>query len=370
MNRITYQNAGSVADMIHTRFEQNFDCCTAQREHPNALPPEKEYIEKLLDMAFWASLRREEGRSPKISLAFISPDHAGSCIMFKERLPFEVSYLTKLSPGVERSGIHIGVWHDQGELYIWGNTTEIPNLCFVLEVAEPGLLVIKYRRLNGFGKFVNVAILTGDEFKMVDDNSPFADGPDIIRNLMQFTSPTAQGQFSNLFILLAVSMRRHMRGGTMLVVPDDSKNWKHSIIQPLQYGIEPAYEGILQKINQPEDNFSIQGEIDHLAGLTAIDGATIITASCRLLAFGAKISANGTESLSEMIATESALGEFRRVIPPTLIGGTRHMSAARFVQDQKDCFAMVASQDGRFTLFFWSENNQKVQAHRIDSLLL
>ncbi len=356
--------------MIHTRFEQNLACCPAIQEASNAKPPSKKHIEKLLDMAFWASLRREEGRSPKISLAFISPEEAGNRILFKEPLPFKVSYLTKLSPGVERAGIHIGIWHKEGELYIWGHTTEIPNLCFVLEVAEPGMLVIKYRRLNGFGKFVNVAILTGDEFKMVDDNSPFGDGPHIIRNLMLFTSPTAEGQFSNLFILLAVSMRKHMRGGTMLVVPDNSENWKQNIIQPLQYAVEPAYEGILQKVRDHEENSSVQNEIDHLAGLTAVDGATIITASCRLLAFGAKIAANGTDSMSEMIATESAMGEHRKIISPTLIGGTRHMSAARFVQDQKDSFAMVASQDGRFTLFFWSENNQKVQAHRIDSLLL
>ena len=35
-------------------------------------------IEAITDAAFWASLRREEGYSPKISLAFLPPEQAAS----------------------------------------------------------------------------------------------------------------------------------------------------------------------------------------------------------------------------------------------------------------------------------------------------
>ena len=38
-------------------------------------------------------------------------------------------------------------------------------------------------------------------------------------------------------------------------------------------------------------------------------------------------------------------------IPP--LGGTRHLSAAQFGHDQRDSIALVASQDGRFTVFAW-----------------
>ena len=44
---------------------------------------------------------------------------------------------------------------------IGGATRKVPSLCFVLEVIEPGLLVIKHRRRDGFGKFANVAVLKG-----------------------------------------------------------------------------------------------------------------------------------------------------------------------------------------------------------------
>ena len=46
------------------------------------------------------------------------------------------------------------------------------------------------------------------------------------------------------------------------------------------------------------------------------------------------------------------------------------MSATQFVQDQRDAVALVASQDGRFTIFEWSPCEAMVHAHRIEALLL
>jgi len=40
------------------------------------------------------------------------------------------------------------------------------------------------------------------------------------------------------------------------------------------------------------------------------------------------------------------------------------------VHDQRDALALVASQDGYFTVFSWSDQAGMVQAHRIDVLLL
>ena len=51
-------------------------------------------------------------------------------------------------------------------------------------------------------------------------------------------------------------------------------------------------------------------------------------------------------------------------------GGTRHLSAAQFVYDQKGAVALVASQDGRFTVFAWSPCEERVHAHRVEALLL
>jgi hypothetical protein len=52
------------------------------------------------------------------------------------------------------------------------------------------------------------------------------------------------------------------------------------------------------------------------------------------------------------------------------LGGTRHLSAAQFVHDQRDAVALVASQDGRFTVFAWSPCENLVHAHRVEVLLV
>jgi hypothetical protein len=57
-------------------------------------------------------------------------------------------------------------------------------------------------------------------------------------------------------------------------------------------------------------------------------------------------------------------------VHPTRLGGTRHLSAAQFVHDQRDAMALVASQDGRFTVFAWSPCEDVVHAHRVEALLL
>jgi hypothetical protein len=68
--------------------------------------------------------------------------------------------------------------------------------------------------------------------------------------------------------------------------------------------------------------------------------------------------------------TEPIEGSGPRVMTPGELGGTRHLSAAQFVHDQTDALALVASQDGRFTVFAWSPCEAMVHAHRIETLLL
>ena len=111
--------------------------------------------------------------------------------------------------------------------------------------------------------------------------------------------------------------------------------------------------------------------MDGTAGLTAVDGATVITTDHRVLAFGAKIvRRTGFLGSSELLPTEPIEGVAPLVIEPAQLGGTRHLSAAQFVHDQRDAIALVASQDGRFTVFGWSACEEMVHARRIESLLL
>ncbi len=374
----TYLAAKQVAKRVESHFAKHQEDARLRGEQHLAPAPTERVIEAIIDTAFWASLRREEGLSPKISLAFLPPEQAGQPLLLKQRLPLVPHMLTKIAPGVERAGIHLGVWAEENELYVWGTTRQIPDLCFVLDVSEPGLLVIKHRRLQGFGKYINVAVLTGDQVKMVDEASAkMPDCPHLLSSLLGLHT-SRQDDSVNVLIQLAVSMRSHGHGGTLLVVPAKNEIWLDSIIQPIKYAIEPPFTALadLMKQNASDRSESIwkgalQQEIDKMAGFTAVDGATIINERYELLAFGAKIARKkGATPVDRILVTEPVLGRVATEVHPSHNGGTRHLSAAQFVHDQQEALALVASQDGRFTIFSWSVCDRIVQAHQIETLLL
>jgi DNA integrity scanning protein DisA with diadenylate cyclase activity len=105
--------------------------------------------------------------------------------------------------------------------------------------------------------------------------------------------------------------------------------------------------------------------------LTAIDGATVLTQDCSVLAFGAKIiRPDGVMPAEQVALVEPVEGSESRIVPVGQLGGTRHLSAVQFANAQRDAIAMVASQDGPFTIFSWSECDKMVYGYRVESLLL
>ena len=107
-----------------------------------------------------------------------------------------------------------------------------------------------------------------------------------------------------------------------------------------------------------------------VAGLTAVDGATVITDRTKCSCWRQDRLARGSSPVASAIVTEPIEGARADVVEPGQLGGTRHLSAAQFIHDQRDAMALVASQDGRFTVFAWSPCENMVHAHRIETLLL
>jgi Probable sensor domain DACNV len=374
-----YPAARIVAPKVEAHFRRHIAAEGGERHAQTPAAPDADTIEALIDAAFWASLRREESYVPKISLAYLSPEQAPYPLEFERRFPLEPASLVKLAPAVERAGIHLGVCRDGDGLSVWGTARTIPPLCLVVEVAAPGLLVIKHHRGGDVGKFVNVAVLEGDQIKVVDEQaSSLPDCPPLLTSLLGFDSPASWIDSVNVLVQLAVSMRAHARGGILLIVPSGSDAWQESIVRPIPYAVSPAFD-VLARLNQASDDAkqarawtdSLARVVDVIAGLTAVDGATILTTKYELLAFGAKIARRkGSPQIEQVTVTEPIEGGVAAVIHPTQLGGTRHLSAAQFVHDQRDAVVLVASQDGRFTVFAWSPCEAMVHAHRVETLLL
>jgi hypothetical protein len=374
MSNPAYPAARAVAPRIQAQFAHHL----AAAGVIDALTlPEAADIEAVIDAAFWASLRREEGYIPKISLALVPPERAVQPLLFEHSLPLASGALVKVAPAVERRGIHLGIWRENGELRVWGTTRYVPVFSFVLEVAAPGLLVVKHHR-GEVGKFINIAVLEGDQIKVIDEAaSSLPDCPSLLTSLLGFDTRTWPGGL-NVLVELAVSIRAHGRGGSLLVVPSGSDEWLESIIRPISYAVQPAFGALSDLVRRAPDEQdgsswkdAFRDAIDAIAGLTAVDGATIITDEYELLAFGAKIARReGWPRVQEVLMTEPIEGSSPTTGYPAELGGTRHLSAAQFVQDQRDALALVASQDGRFTVFAWSPCEQIVHAHRVEVLLV
>jgi hypothetical protein len=372
-----YPAAHAVAATMERYFRRQFESDRAPADQA-ALVPDAAVIEAMVDTAFWASLRHEEGYIPKISLAFLGPDRTVSPLIFDRRLSFDPASLTKLAPAVERPGIHLGVWREADGLRVWGTTREIPTFTFVLEVIDPGMLVVKHRRSDG-GKFVNVLVLEGDRIKIVDERaSNLPDCPPLLASLLGFHVPESHLESVNVLVELAVSMRTHHRGGSLLVVPRATELWRESILHPIAYAVVPPFAELADLMREDTGRRhdrhwqeALDRAVEAVAGLTAVDGATIITDDYELLAFGAKIARrDGSPRVQEVLMTEPIEGSTPTTAHPAELGGTRHLSAAQFVQDQRDALALVASQDGRFTVFAWSPCEQIVHAHRVEVLLV
>lgn len=377
-----YPAARAIAAKVQAYFASHLEEARQSSRQQLAPAPDASAIEAIVDAAFWASLRREEGYSPKISLAFLPAEQAGQPLTFDRRFPLTPPVLSRLAPAVERPGIHLGVWRQDGEtsdLRVWGTTRSIPKLCFVLEVIEPGLLVIKYRRGREQGKYVNVAVLKGDRIKMVDQSGPgLPDCPELVTSLLDFGARTSKSDSVNVLVQLSVSMRAHGRGGSLLVVPQGSDNWMKSILQPVSYLVTPPFSELAELMRRDPIEKSLPtwqeafiDAVDAIAGLTAVDGAALISDEYELLAFGAKIGRRDDGAqVDQVIVTEPVVDGVATVVHPLELGGTRHLSAAQFVQDQPDSVALVASVDGQFTIFAWSPCEHMVHAHRVETLLM
>lgn len=340
--------------------------------------PDAATIEHLIDAAFWASLQREEGRAPKISLAFVPPAVTSQAMIFSHSLPLSARGLAKLAPAVERPGIHLGVWPEGGVPRVWGTARAVPELTFVLEVVEPGLVVIKYRRGDELDKYGTIAVLQGDHIQVVDENAAsLPDCPALLSSLLGFEAPVPVAGPTGVLIQLAVSMRAHGRGGSLILVPHGSNDWQESAAQPIPYRVSPFADlaDLLragdEEQSRPSWREALRRSVDAVAGLTAVDGATVLNERHELLAFGVKLTRKRRSDRVEQIAlTAPVVGNVAEVVDPSRLGGTRHLSAAQFIHDQRDALAMVASQDGRFTVFAWSPCENMVHAHRVEALLM
>jgi hypothetical protein len=335
------------------------------------LIPSQKLISQILDAAVWASFATDEGNSVTISIILSPVEDSYDTFIFDKPISFDVNHLVKLGAALENPRADISVWPDEeGKLVVWGFRTRsvktlIPNLC--VEAMAPGGVLITFG-----GK--SLAALSGNEAFFIDHSS-------LMRTIIpKFSSPKDNPKDKILYLmrymsLLSISrqMRAHGRGGTLLVVPDDGE-WQRSIDTPVPYTggavfLESDYD-VTKKpslISSVKNFFStssqskttaerehlerlghqLDQQCKHIARLTAVDGALVMSFDRFVYCFGAKItSAQNQTPLTNIRAYKLVEEDSGRTVNLMDLGGTRHQSAAHFANAQPGAVAIVVSQDG------------------------
>src|SRR5262249_9662317 len=242
----------TVAERLEARIAAS---AIAFKNSDDAPKPDAATIEEIITTAFWASLRREEGHVPKISIAFLPPEQSVRPLKFNPPVPLEADLLARIAPAVEKPGIHIGVWSYDNRLHVWGITRTVPTWCFVLEVVGPGLLVVKYRRDDPSTKFANIAVLEGADVKFIEQQqSAISQAPPALGSLLAFYSSAGRNESDNLLVKVAIAMRAHGRGGSLLVVPKGTDQWRNSIVQPITHSLIPPFPDIATFLQSKPQN--------------------------------------------------------------------------------------------------------------------
>ena len=196
-------------------------------------------------------------------------------------------------------------------------------MCFVLEVIEPGLLVVKHHRGEKSGKYVNVAVLEGDQVKLVDDAaSSLPDCPALITLAARVRLAVVVGRLGEAcWCSSRCRWRAHGRGGLLLIVPSASESWRDSMVSPMTYAISPPLPRA-ERAAAPDPHRqsgparfreSLREVVDVVAGLTAVDGAAVMTDAYELLAFGSKIARRrGSPQVELVTVTEPVVGGVAR----------------------------------------------------------
>jgi hypothetical protein len=346
-------------------------------------PVSASQLRAFIESAFWASLQHEEGRFHEFSLVLLPKEVPISPFVFDRPEVLSDHKLAKLAPALDPLANSIGVWPgEDGELYLWGfaplGDTGMTETSLSATTIAPGQILLSCTELGGIVHFT--VLITGTRAEFVERGGFLA--------WVVPESREIEGQRLNLSLLwpaldlrtIATFMRAHKHGGTLLIVQPESK-WTASIVQPMRFS-GPPYLKIRLEVSRRNEahekekaarTFLIDSDrykraldnankyLQTIARLTAVDGATVITMDLDVLAFGVKIHPIDEDVKPDTVLITEPFKESKpREIELSVLGGTRHQSAAQFVFDQKDAIAFVASQDGRVSAMRWDPEEKKV----------
>lgn len=344
----------------------------------------REQLADLANLCFWTSLEEEEGRRVLGAVTLCQRRQAPLARAFTHPVPLTVSALTRLLMASPRSSL--AVCGGPEGLHGWGLLDSEPDTLLRLRVAGLG------KMQASLGRRVLALLFRGVE------HIPAASDEEALNRMLlnaigrEYPDPRLDVHSRKFTRLVASCMLRHGQGGALVVVPAADDTWReyvrfgHSFDEPaarlLRDSVLALDEGMkegarlygvmmcggagpeaLEDLRRRHDETMLlqsltQSLSERVGDLSRVDGAVVMDTDLRTLGFGAKLHFRQDDFC--VTTVNGVTGDSRTGVPLSELGGMRHQSAARFVHTIRDSDVVVVSQDGRLSLFSWSETASTV----------
>jgi len=365
---------------IHAQFMQNAEVQRRVSFGVDPLDvPSADVLAELVDVAFWASLTTNEGRPTRVRIVAVPAHSADQVLAFKHAIPFTEEEVANLAPAAWSTG-WLAVDVKCRPLGIWGvsrNPTYDHSGAITIDVTDPGVIRV------GLGPLQSFVVFAGREVASphgAGDLTLAARLQNALGKRMSSDPDTALRECQALGVLARMVLEdRH--GGTVLVVPDGSSDWRDSLnpfthefmqadssVRDSIAAMQRRQVALLDQSRVSEDlrdamfsalsraHWHPEDALRPVARLAAVDGAVVLTSDLNVLGFGAMIS---VECVPDVYLVRAWAQQVDR-IPIEEAGGTRHQSAIRFVGENHAAIGLVVSHDGHLSLAHWSSEHDGV----------
>jgi len=321
---------------------------SAHYERIRPIPSER-VLADLLDIAFFASITQEEGKSVSFTLLYCDPEVAieskWPAIKFTAELPLAIEHIRKLSPATDSSDVDIAVFDRNGDLFLWGlvyiRHSAPGALCY-----PPGLSVSS--RQAGV-----VVVQESMENVLIFRNGTvtfFDSGVDInkwsLRQILakafdtQRTFPDRYATAARIIDMASVALENGS-GATVLVVPEGMNT---TGLDAPKYSVHDSSRELLAAALSDQERTDI---VKSVARLAFVDGALVLDEHGALLGAGTMIRTEQTLDFDVLIFNPAAPNAppLRRTLS-SFSGGARHRSALVFCYLNPGTLSLVVSHDG------------------------
>jgi transcriptional regulator with XRE-family HTH domain len=355
-------------------------------------PPTHEQLRDLIEVAFWASLRSNEGRPTRVRVAVASRTMIPDAVALALPVEYDEPQVAKLAHVVPADGC-LAVSVSEGALRIWGIARTRPGSWIdtvAAEISGPGTIRVD------LGPFQPFAVFCGRSVSMIGGTRTNLAGHlqrTLRKNLPVTGVLETQAVWRECLALahLARLIVDEGHGGTLLIVPTEEGDWADSL-DPFAFRFSKPDNTIRDWIRRDltdgttraetslrvsESNLSdgdkniVFGALSHssrsirdvlrpVVSLAGCDGAIVLTRDLQVLGFGAKIRIR-SDAATQVCMFRPHPGPQQVVSSPLEdLGGTRHQSAARFVSARREAVAIVISHDRHMSVAHWDHSHESV----------